>query len=127
MQTNREAELICRYLVNKPLSAHAAVLYARASELHPVKLSSGEKKIWKRCLRYPFLIAFVDAALAFQDSASGIRKKLFLMLSVLESLPEYQDDFLPKSRGPFYLIYLLFKGCFAVLKLVTGQILLWIL
>jgi hypothetical protein len=127
MEANREAELLCLYLVNKPLSKEASYLFGRANELHPVHLSASEKKTWAHCLKHPSLIAFIDAALALKKNNSGIRRKIFLMLAVLESLPEYHTCFLPASRGTFYPVYLFFKGALAILRSITGQIILWIL
>jgi hypothetical protein len=127
MERRREAELLCYYLVNRPLSDEAAMLFARASELHPVFLSAAEQKAWNHCLKHPSMITFIDAALAIRKTNSGIRRKIFLMFAVLESLPEYHTCFLPSSRSPFYPVYIFFRGVLATMKSIIGQIILWIL
>jgi hypothetical protein len=127
MKANREAELLCRYLVSQSLTRDAALLYARATELHPVHFSPAEERIWSQCMKHPSLIPFVDAALALKKNQGGIRRKVFLMFAVVESLPEYSGSFLPVSRKPPYVIRLFLRGVAAVLKSITGQLLLWIL
>jgi hypothetical protein len=45
-------------------------------------------------------MAWADAGLALVDPSSVIRRRLFLMLAVLEASPDFADQFLPRRCPP---------------------------
>lgn len=119
-----EANLLTNYLFNRDAKASAISKYREAMEFMNVQLDSKEQKIWKLILQYPFLIHFFDAALAFKNPDSGIRLKIFTMLSILECEPEFAQYFLPKKFHFTYLIRIGITGILSIVKLIIGLILL---
>lgn len=120
-----EALVLVPYLVGRAATPEAIMLYARARTELLLPLTAEEQRLWSRCLKHRILLPLVDAALAFRKE-SGIRRRLFVLLAILESLPAYADCFLPKRRSAFYLLYLLWKGGLSLLKAALGFPLLWI-
>lgn len=127
MNPATEAHIICRYLLGRPATAKVVELYQLALLKHPLSLNTKETALWQKCMRHPILLSLTDAALAVKDPQSGIRKRIFTCLAILETQPEYARLFLPAPRGKTYLITLFFTGLWALIKRWTGTALLWIL
>lgn len=127
MNTTAEAHIICHYLLGRPATAKVVELYQLALLKHPLSLNAKETVIWKKCMRHPILLSLTDAALAVKNPQSGIRKRIFACLAILEAQPEYARFFLPAPQGRAYLISLFFTGLWALIKRWTGTALLWIL
>ncbi len=116
-----EARIFTKYLVNDDVSAHAVKLYVSAME--PSKPNATDKKLLDFMVSHPHLIGLVDAGLVFHNSTSEARLRLYIMLAILEASPEYCNLFLPKRRGPFYVIVIAYSGIRAVIKSVLGLLL----
>jgi hypothetical protein len=120
----QESVIICRYLTGRDPGEKATALYCGAHNRLPLQLSAKEAATWQHCLSSPFVLGSVEAALAIKNPDSLIRKKILLMLAILESTPAFHDFFLPQKRSAFYLFKLLFTGIKAILKIINGYLLL---
>lgn len=119
-----EADIFCKYLTGKKASADVVLLYGDALKKRPLTLDNKDKKILAFIESFPFFIGFIDGAMAFFKKNSAVRKRLFIMLAILETLPEYADFFLSKKHSFFYLFVVVCYGVRAVYRLIFGTLLL---
>lgn len=118
------AEIICRYLLHRPVSRHAATLYAHAIALPSPKLDPYQKKIIDFAFSHPWSIGPLDGALALTNPHAELRRRIFVMFAILETDPVYWDYFLPRKRSWPYLFYSVFIGVRAGIKAIVGLVLL---
>lgn len=117
----KEARIFTRYLVGRDVSSQAIRLYKVA--MGNSKPDSVDKKLLRFMARHPSSIGFIDAGLVFHHSYSEARRRLYVMLAILEASTEYYDLFLPKKRSPFY-IFVIFYSCIrAITKAGLGLLL----
>lgn len=119
-----EAEILSHYLIGESSSEKEKQLYADAQEKLDVVLSSSEKKLWNFLMRNGWAIPLADAALAVKNPSSSIRRKIFIMLAILEASPNHCNYFLPEKRNLFYLMKIFFVGTRAIARRIFGIILL---
>jgi hypothetical protein len=125
MSTNQEAYILSSYLTNRPPTPEVLVLYDQALKKLPVEFNSKQIRLWNFCIKHAWALKFVDAALSLTDPFHPVRKRIFIMLAILETQPTYNDCFLPQKRSFLYTFYVLFRMVNAVLKTVIGKVLLW--
>ncbi len=125
-QLTREAIAFTRYLISEDVDAQSIELYSKAQQKLNITLSENEDQRLNFMLNHAFIIGMIDGALALQSPQSGIRKKIYIMLAILESDPNYAKHFLPQEqRSPF--LQLIGLGIKAAFNTLTGLILLpWI-
>ena len=123
----QEAEILSFYLIRQPPSEKEKLLYANAMQKLNVRLSSSEEKQWRFLMKNIWALPFADAALAVKDSSSSIRRKIFLMLAILEASPNHVECFLPKKHSAFHLILLFFVGIRSMTRRMFGFLLLKLL
>jgi hypothetical protein len=122
----KEAIVLTRYLISKHPTQKAIDLYKEACRHHIIELTSKEQRLWRKAMRFPVLLPFIDAGFALQKQTSSLRKKILIMFAILESLPDYANHFLPQKRkGSLLIIFLL--ACTSATRAGIGLILLWIL
>lgn len=125
LQLEPEANIIGEYLLGKKNPIKKSIgLYIKAIEVKQINLTKNENKIWVFMIKNKWSIGCIDSALAFFSPQSNIRKRLLVMLAILETMPEYTDLFLPRSRPLLYHLYILWVGCRAILKTMAGYLLL---
>jgi len=91
-----EAASFGRYLLGREIDAASCDLYRTAARA----LAYGSAdRITRFALRNPWSIAPLDGALALVQPDAPLRKKLLLMAAILETRPDYCDDFLPRDRS----------------------------
>ncbi len=125
MHCEQEAILLTKYLSKKPPLPEVIKLYEKALQTIPFQFSEKEERIWAFCMRQPWALGFIDAGLAFGQTYHPVRKRIYIMLAILETQPAYNDHFLPKERPALYNIYIFLLLVKAFFKLVAGKILLW--
>ncbi len=121
-QLGLEASLLGSYLLGKQPSSFAIDLYLEAMQRNSITLTMDEEKLLEFILNNPWSIGMVDGALALLKPQSAIRRKLFVMLAILEACPEYCKLFFPTNTSIFFLVYLFYVGCRAVFKSALGVI-----
>ena|SRR5690349_797067 len=122
-----DADLMVRYLVGEPASANVIALYHRITQNFPEILSSKDRKLWNTCLHHPWLLPHIDAWLGFRAPNHPIRRKLFVMLCVLEMQPDYSKFFLPSHYSFLHLFRFGFTCLWAIVKIITGRLITWII
>lgn len=122
-----EAEIFGRYLLGVSPNHTVKNLYIRAIQATSPTITAGDKKLLRFVLKNNWSIGLVDSGLAFLNPGSELRRRLYTLLAVLESDPEYADHFLTKKRNPIYLIIVLLSGVRAVIKTICGSLLIKII
>lgn len=97
-----EAQVLSRYLIGKNCSAAIAADYAAAVSKLNITLTDTEANAYRKMLASGFVMRSVDSALALTKSQSLIRKRIFVMLALLECTTENTRYFLPQPRSIFY-------------------------
>jgi hypothetical protein len=116
----KEALVFGRYLLGEEPSAQAIDLYVQAMEKLNILVAGSDERLLRMVLNFPWMLEFADAGLALVKPSSVIRRKLLIMLAILETLPQYTSLFFPE-RTSFLNIF--FAGCRASFKAVFGIIL----
>ncbi len=119
----QEAAHFASYFLKDSSSKAVIDLYEKALTDCPVP-SERDKKLLAFIAKNPSLTGLVDAALAFTDPHSEVRRRLYIMFAILESQPEHCDSFLPVKRNPFYVFIIAWVGFVSVWKTFLGIILL---
>ena len=96
---SREAARLGRYLVGRAPSPLLAARYARAVALLGADIAPDEARAWRLTSRLPLALRVVDGGLALAKPNGSIRRRLHLMLAVLEASPEHCDAFLDDASG----------------------------
>jgi hypothetical protein len=112
-----------RYLLGAPPSEDALRLFERAAARLP-PLEDRETRLVAFLLRNGWAIGPVDAALALIRPASPVRGRVFLMLAVLECLPEYAPRFLPATRSQFEPLRIAGHALRALGRALVGMVVL---
>jgi hypothetical protein len=120
-----EAKIFTQYLLGEEADQLTISLYIQAQSKLNISLTEKESKRLDFMLRYPSVIGMVDGALALNNPESGIRKKIYVLFSIIESNPKYARHFLPSNKVGLFSIIL--SGIRAVWNALTGFILIaWI-
>jgi hypothetical protein len=78
---------------------------------------------WVR--RHPWSVGPLDAACGLARPGGALRNRVLLMAAVLETTPEFADDFLPHHLGPLALAARVgVAGVLAVANALGGLLLL---
>lgn len=121
----QEAKVFTQYLLGEEADQLTISLYIQAQGKLNITLTEKESKRLDFMIRYPSVVGMVDGALALNNPESGIRKKLYVLFSILESNPRYAGHFLPSTKVG--LLSIILSGIRAVWNTLTGFILLtWI-
>lgn len=98
----REAGILARYLIRRVPDEPAVTLYVNAIKARSHAMSERERRRLVFIRRHPWALGFVDAGLTLVDSAAELRRRIYIMFSILESSPRYHDRFLPRGRRWWY-------------------------
>jgi hypothetical protein len=121
-----EASLLARYLSGRDPGAEIADRYARACRaLFVEEHSARDAALMGFALRHPWSLPCLDAACGLVDPQSLLRRKLILMLALLETTPDHVDLFLARPRPRASVIArLMVWGAASLLKAGAGLLLL---
>lgn len=89
-----EGAALGRYVLGRSVTARACESYARAAGALGY---DGRDAATRWALRRPWSLGALDAALAVARPDALLRKKIVLMAAILETQPEYADEFLPRA------------------------------
>jgi len=115
-----EADALSRYLVGTPVSDEVKEQYWRALEHIGADHNDRESKVWRYMLSGQAVMRCVDAGLALASPTSALRKRIFIMLAILETEPSHADHFLPQERPVWYIVPVVLAGMRAVACAVVG-------
>jgi Mg2+ and Co2+ transporter CorA len=117
---NSEALVFGQYLIGQTINDATVERYNRAIEKLNYQADEWEQAIVEKAVRKPSLIPYYDAAMALRHRNALLRKKIFVMLAILETRPEYADYFLSKEYPKSYLLNVIGIGVRSVYRAVVG-------
>ena len=91
-----EADRMALYLVGKPAGEREKRIYADAMQKLGQELSPAEAALWRSMLASGRRMAWADSGLALVRPSSPLRRRLLVMLAILEASPDFADCFLPR-------------------------------
>lgn len=115
-----EAELFGRYLAKDTPSKKIIALYEKAMDRTVGKVSVSDARALAFVCRHSWAIGFVDAGLAIVRPQSEVRRRLYVMFSILEATPEYAMQFLPQDQPWWYIFVVAWAGVKAAAKALLG-------
>lgn len=119
----REAQILTRYLIKEKPREKEVSLYATALSSHDASLTTKrDEHLWQLMMRNPSLIGIVDAGLALTDPHSNIRRRIFLMLSILEASPGYAATFMRDTIPVREFVTTGVKVCWGVTQAIIGYV-----
>lgn len=119
-----EANILTEYLLGKGVSQKEEALYNDAMLQLNIELTEEEQSVWEYMFRNKWTIPCIDGALALTEPNGNIRRKIFILLAILEASPEHAERFLPRRFNLFYIFKIIFTGIVAVLRAITGLLIL---
>ncbi len=97
----REAGILARHLLGGDCPPDCVSAYVAAHAAPGPRAWQGPLDPASRfALAHPQLVGSIDAAGAVTGRARVLRGKLLLMAAILETTPEFADEFLPRAESP---------------------------
>lgn len=121
-----EAELFGTYLLHQKPTKKVIQLYVKALLADAGNSTPGDERALAFMRKHPWSIGLFDASLAALRPNSEVRRRLYVLFSILESMPQYAQQFLPQDRSFWYVFVVLFAGIKAVGKTIIGSVLVGI-
>jgi hypothetical protein len=117
-----EGRLLGRYLLRAAPDDAALERYARACPLALGDDAPAEDRAMLRfVIRHPWSLPWLDAVCALRRPQALLRKKLFLMLAILETLPVHAATFSARPSSVFRVVMrLVWLGTLSVLLVFGG-------
>jgi hypothetical protein len=121
----REARFVGRYLVGRVPGPDVVSRYMAASRrLFPEPHPPGDAEVVAFVRRHPWTLGLLDAASGLLRPSGVLRGKVLVMAAVLETSPDFADEFLPRVLSPLGLcVRVGSAGVKAVTKAVAGLVL----
>lgn len=120
-----EARVLAKYLTGRAASPRVVLLYTEALEKMPMEEDPRQQHTWQWCMRHPWALKYIDAGLAWPQRYHALRKRIYIMLAILETQALYSDCFMPRYRKRGYMTVILFRLMRAIANMIAGKILLW--
>ena len=114
-----EATIFGKYLVGDTPPQDALELYAAANASKKVQ-AAADQRLLSFIHRNPWSVGMIDGGLNIVNRQSEVRRRIYVMFSILETRPEHHEKFLSKERGHVYLLSVLFIGAFGLVKSLLG-------
>jgi len=119
-----EAERLSLYLIGKPCNSNVTEGYADAVTKLDMALTPVQEQTYKRMVGWRFYMRAIDGGLAFTNRESVLRKRIFVMLCLLESSKYNTEYFLPRKRSPFYFFGIGFNVAYAFFTAIIGVLII---
>lgn len=120
----KETARLGKYLIGKIPTEKESSLYSEAMNRLNIVLDKKEENLWSFMMKNSWSIGCVDGALALKNPDSLIRKKIFVMLAILETSTENTKYFLPMNFGGLYFMKIVFAGVRSIFRAMVGIILI---
>ncbi len=122
-----EAEKIGAYLLSIPIKNSEKSTYAQAINQLNINFTAFEEVLWQKMLQSNWKMACIDAGLALLQPTSNVRRKIFTMLAILETSPNYTDYFFSKKFSFFYMFKIGLVSFRAIIRAIFGVVLIKII
>lgn len=122
----QQASMLGHLLVGQEPPAQAVELYQQAQALLPPCLPK-EQALLDLMVDRPWLAGWVDGGLALSQPHHSVRRRILVMLAILECQPSLAPLFLPAAPVRFEIVTVLVAGVRAAVRAVVGAVLLKVL
>jgi len=117
-----EGEILARYVLSgRTPTTQVLQLYEQALQRRPITLTPLDVRLQEKAFKYPFLLPYIDAALALGRSQHPLRRKIIYMSAIVEAQTDYVDLFLPRQRSKAYIIISGLHGIRGLWRFVIGS------
>ncbi len=126
----KEGLIVSRYLTKSDPPEELVALYCTANQVLFLSTHNKDPDRYHLhlILQYPFLLPFIDAFSSIFRPRGLIRKKILVMLSILETSPEFSELFRPLAFSRFRFIFtLMIMALSTVAKSLIGLCLMLLL
>jgi hypothetical protein len=89
-------------------------------QANPGKLDESEAKLLRFSLKHAWLLGCIDGGLVFVKPHSEVRRRIYTMLSILETTPDFAQSFLPTKRSWPYVFVVGWAGIHGVARAAVG-------
>jgi hypothetical protein len=103
---DNEPDKLSMYLVGKPCTQAIKEAFADAVIKLDITFTPNQEKLYRSMLRSKFTLRAVDGGLLFINRDSVLRKRIFVMLCLLEASKDYTEYFLPQKRNWLHFFYI---------------------
>ena len=124
MTLEKEAVLFTKYLTGTRPSTELIERYVSACVKLNLSVAVSNDKLLQKILRWPLLLPYVDAAISFGNKKTILRKKILVMLAILETTPEFYGVFASKKYSFVGWLLIFLRGIWAIIKFILGSLLL---
>lgn len=123
-----EAQVFGKFLIGEQINDRVVGLYIEAHRHVAFDMDDKDQRLLKFVLSHPFWVGYVDGGLAILKKRSGLRKKLYYLLAILEAMPEYIKHFTSSKRSPIIGLFEIgLFGVRGVFRAIVGSLLCAIL
>ena len=121
-----EAQIFTHYLIGRECPATLADRYARGTALlHAHLARTDELAVTRFVVAHSWALPLLDAGAALTGKGQLLRARLQLMAAVLETTPEFANEFLPRVAPRWRVVAVVaWCGLLAVIKALAGAPLL---
>lgn len=123
-ELEHQALVFGRYLLHQAPNQSSQDLYALLVTTEQQPLTTAEQRLLTLSLRHSWCLPFVEAGLVLVKPSSEIRRRIYVMLGVLECQPDYHAYFLPQGRSWWYAFSIIYSLIKSWLKTILGIVLL---
>ena len=121
-----EAKLIGKYLIGEEIHDNLCHDYVKAIIIKN-EAEDKTQSFLDKSLKSSWKLKFYDAAYAFSKNETTLRRKIFIMLAILESSHYYHDKFLEKEKPTRKVIFTIFSQAVSIIfSFVAGKILVYL-
>ena len=120
MDLKFEAQALTQYLIGENPSEKVIELYTSALNTLNFHFNGNEQRIWDKMMKNSFLLRIIDSGMGAISKNNPIRKRIFLMLAILEAQTQYCDAFFQKKRTKAYFLSFVFNGFISVFYMLVG-------
>ncbi len=119
VRLSKQAVAFCKYLIRQPVADTLKERYIKALTANP-KLQPSEEKLLNFATSHTCSIGMLDGGLAIIRPQSELRRRIFIMLAILEATPEHAARFLPQQRGAGYAFLVALSAARAIFRAAAG-------
>ena len=95
LSLKNQTDILVLYLTGRSVSD--PIIYELYEHAVEGLTNDKEGKLLKLAFNRPFIIPYLDGGLVFIRSTSELRRRIYIIFSILESSPDYSDLFIPKK------------------------------
>lgn len=123
IELTNEAKAFGHYVVGHQPSQTIISLYKKAVSSPDLAIDVTDQKLLAFVHRYPYLIGLIDAGLPFYKPYSEVRRRLYLILAIMEASPDHYNQFMPQKRSFLYIFAVMYFGILTIIKTIVGSVL----